>query len=120
MSWISSWYKKLFPRPIEVTGTEKLVAMLTEQVCNWFETLPQEPPKVVVYAEAKSPVAIYNYNKDTIFVYGTENVTPEILAHEVAHAVICGIQGSITPKMQEILAGYAEYKIRQVTEKKEI
>ena len=105
------WFKpkaKVLPN-----GADKLVEMLTEQVCNWFEVPHQTPPKVVVF-EASSKTAIYDVRTDTIWVYGNNNVTPEILAHEVAHAVAIKCNGHLSPRMYEILCGYAEFEVRKV------
>ena len=93
-------------------GADKLVEMLTEQCCNWFEVPHQVPPKLVVF-KANNKTAIYDVRTDTIWVYGDNNVTAEILAHEVAHAVVLKY-GGISPRMHEILAGYAEFEVRKV------
>jgi len=115
MGWISDLCAKFRkkPRLVDNAGAEKLVEVLTEQVCGWFETPIQKPPRIVVYSNAKAPSAYYSLTDDTITVYGTDNVTTAILAHEVAHAVVLRLDGKITPRMHEILAGYAEFEVRK-------
>ena len=101
------------PKPVVKTGTEEVVKMLVEQCCAWYEIPIQTVPEVIVYENATETKAIYDYRADTIFVYGLGNANPGVLAHEVAHAVIHK-HGKISPRMHEILAGYAEYKITKV------
>lgn len=56
--------------------------------------------------------AFYVYELNTVYI-SEENFKPEILGHEIAHAVISHyfvVQPSI--KIQELLAGYIEYQLR--------
>jgi hypothetical protein len=107
------WFKWTGKKGAVPTGTEKLVEMITDQCCAWFEIPIVTPPKVVVFADKKKPEATYDSKTDTVSVYGEENATVAILAHEVAHAVVCRCEGKLSPRMHEILAGYAEFKVRK-------
>ena len=57
--------------------------------------------------------ANYVPSADIIIVYGEENMTDKVLAHEMAHAVLKNYR-DLTTEMQEILAGYCEFKITKV------
>jgi hypothetical protein len=55
-----------------------------------------------------APVAFYSHGSRTIFV-ATDDITDRILAHEIAHAVICAYFLAPPPiRMQEILAQYVD------------
>jgi hypothetical protein len=56
----------------------------------------------------KAPPAFYNHQSESVTV-SVEDVTDGMLAHEIAHAVICFHFGTPPPmKMQEILAQYVD------------
>ena len=58
------------------------------------------------YIEGK--IALYNNSENKIVVYA-DKVTDGVLAHEVAHVVICRYFVSVPPpKIQEILAQYVD------------
>jgi hypothetical protein len=55
-----------------------------------------------------APVAFYSHGSRTIVV-SIDDITDRILAHEIAHAVICAYFGLPPPvRMQEILAQYVD------------
>lgn len=55
-----------------------------------------------------TPVAYYDHDRRTIFV-SANTVSDTILAHEIAHAVICAWSASPLPaSTQEVLANYVE------------
>jgi len=108
-----SWFKNIFKSKSPPTGEELIVSMYVEQVCSLFDIPIQKPPKVIVVAEKNNKIAEYEYLNDTIYIYGKENVTSGIVAHELTHAVIYKY-GQINVKMYEILAGYAEYKLKDL------
>lgn len=56
----------------------------------------------------KSPIAFYYNNTKTIYV-SIEDLKPGVLAHEMAHAVICAYFGTPPPeRTQEILARHVD------------
>jgi len=57
--------------------------------------------------------SFYVYSLNTIYI-SADNFTPEILGHEIAHALI-GHYFVVLPsvKIQEVLAGYVEYQLRK-------
>ncbi len=65
--------------------------------------------KIELYPKHKKGlIASYNQSKNTIIVYA-DKVTDGVLAHEVAHAVICSYFEVPPPeKMQEILTQYVD------------
>ena len=67
-----------------------------------------------MYAKGKrTPVAYYDHAKRTIAV-SADTVNENILAHEIAHAVICAWSPSPPPvATQEILANYVEEHVRK-------
>ena len=55
-----------------------------------------------------APVAFYYHGARNISV-AIDNITDRILAHEIAHAVICIYFGAPPPaRMQEVLAQYVD------------
>jgi len=58
--------------------------------------------------------SFYVYSSNTIYV-DAQNVKPEILAHEIAHAIINRYFFIPPPeRVQEILAKYVEYRIKKL------
>ncbi|MDA8125832.1 MAG: hypothetical protein M0009_11680 [Deltaproteobacteria bacterium] len=56
----------------------------------------------------KAPVAFYSHRSRTISV-AIDDITDRILAHEIAHAIICAYFNPPPPaRMQEILAQYVD------------
>lgn len=109
------------PKPVDSpSGLDKTVELLTEQCCAWLEAPIQKPPRVVVFETTGKAKAVYNSLTDVVAVYGKDNVTDAILAHEIAHAVVLrhiAQHTLLTPKMHEILAGYAEFQVMKIFNK---
>jgi hypothetical protein len=60
-----------------------------------------------------APPAFYSHSSKSISV-SLENISSRILAHEIAHAVICAYFGSPPPRrMQEILAQYVDEHLEE-------
>lgn len=111
---MANWFTGLFklkskPR----TGEELIVDLYVEQVCSLFSIPLQSSPKVIIVDEVSTKIAQYESVSDTIFIYGNKNVTSGVVAHEIAHSVFYKY-GFINVKMSEILAGYAEYKLKDL------
>lgn len=98
------------PKP---SGLDILAQAMTDQVCGWFDIPPQRAPEIVVLNDEGEFKAKFFPADYVIHIYGSFHVQDGILAHEIAHAVISRY-GKITPRMHEILAGYAEFKITKV------
>ena len=109
---MANWFTNLF-KSKPPTGEELTVTMYVEQVCNLFDIPIQKSPKVVIVEAPNKKIAEYEYLNDTIYIYGRDNVRSGVVAHELAHAVIHKY-GQISVKMHEILAGYAEYKLKDL------
>jgi len=109
---MANWFTNIF-KSKPPTGEELIVSMYVEQVCNLFDIPIQKSPKVIVVDESNKKIAEYTYLNDTIYIYGKNNVNSGVVAHELAHAVIHKY-GLISVKMHEILAGWAEYKLKDL------
>ena len=109
---MANWFTNLF-KSKPPTGEELTVTMYVEQVCNLFDIPIQKSPKVIVVAEKNNKIAEYEYLNDTVYIYGKANITSGVVAHEIAHSIIRKY-GQINVKMHEILAGYAEYKLKDL------
>lgn len=67
-----------------------------------------------LFNEDLTALSFYISSSNTIYI-DAENIKPEILAHEIAHALINRYFVVSPPiKVQEILAKYVEYKIRRL------
>jgi hypothetical protein len=62
----------------------------------------------VLGIQGTGPIAFYSHSTRMIIV-AIDNITDHILAHEIAHAVLCGYFGAPPPgRMQEVLAQYVD------------
>ncbi|MDD5166263.1 MAG: hypothetical protein PHQ57_02595 [Candidatus Omnitrophica bacterium] len=69
-------------------------------------------------SDGKTRKSFYNYDFNIIYV-SAENFSRDIVTHEIAHAVISHyFVISPSAKVQELLAGYAEYQLRSIPEEK--
>lgn len=67
-----------------------------------------------LFSQELTTHSFYVYNSNTIYI-DAQNIKPEILAHEIAHAIINRYFVIPPPiKLQEILAKYVEYRIKKL------
>ncbi|MCX7661357.1 MAG: hypothetical protein N2Z79_01575 [Candidatus Omnitrophica bacterium] len=69
-----------------------------------------------IFERELNTFSFYMATTNTIYI-DAQNIKPEILAHEMAHALISRYFVVLPPpKLQEILAKYVEYKIRKLSQ----
>ena len=103
------WFK---PKQKKQVGIEVTAQAMTDQICNWLDIPPQQAPEIVVFEGAEKQ-SKYFPKTHTIHIFSPGPVRDGLLAHEIAHAVVQKY-GKVSPRMHEILAGYAEFKVTKV------
>jgi len=101
--------KKLDPLD-NLTLVKARIDRLVEMVLSILDMRPKDfKVSIEIKPEYKSgDIAKYKHSRKTITVYA-DRVTDGVLAHEIAHAVICAYFPSRPPrKTQEILAQYVD------------